>query len=69
MLFAAVAYRVQGLALEELPKIRAQKFLICLVGIRRPAVSKIEQQFILFLTTLGVNIASILSFRIECSEA
>jgi hypothetical protein len=61
MLLAAVAYLVQGLALEALLKLRAEKFVICLVGIRRPTVSKIEHQFILSLATYG-------SSRIECSE-
>jgi hypothetical protein len=62
ILFAAVAYLVQGLALEALLKLRVEKFQICSV------VSKIEQWCILFLTALGLNIAAMLSFPIECSE-
>jgi hypothetical protein len=58
MLVAAVAYIFQGLALDALFKLRAEKFLICLVGIGRPTVSKIEQRFMLFLATLTMSTAS-----------
>jgi hypothetical protein len=43
MLLAAVTHLVEGLSLETLLKLKVEKFIICLVGTRRPTVSVIEQ--------------------------
>jgi hypothetical protein len=48
MLSAAVTHLVERLNLETLLKLKAEKSLICLVGIRRPTVSITEQQSMLF---------------------
>jgi hypothetical protein len=58
MLFAAVTHLVEGLSLETLLALKVGKFLICLVGTRRPTVSIMEQQSIVFLKTLIRNNAS-----------
>jgi hypothetical protein len=54
-LFAAVTHLVERPSLETLLKLKLEKSLICLVGTRRPRVSIIEQQSILFLKTLIRN--------------
>jgi hypothetical protein len=58
MLFAAVKHLVKGLSLETLLALKVEKSLICLAGTRRPTISIIEQQSILFLKTLIRNKAS-----------
>jgi hypothetical protein len=58
MLFAAVTHLVEGLSLETLPTFKVEKSLIYLMGIRRPTVSIIEQDSILFLKTSIRNEAS-----------
>jgi hypothetical protein len=55
MLFAAVIHLAEG---EALLALKVEKSLICLVGTRRPTVSTIEEQLILFLETLTRNRAS-----------
>jgi hypothetical protein len=54
-LFAAAAHIAEGLRLETLPILKVEKSLICLLGTRRPTVSIIKQQLILFLKTLIRN--------------
>jgi hypothetical protein len=49
-MFAAETHLVEGLG--TLLALNVEKYLICLVGTRRPAVSTIEQQPILFLKML-----------------
>jgi hypothetical protein len=56
MLLAAV----EGLSLETLLTLKAEKFQICLVGTRRPTVSIIKQYSVLFLKTLITNKALII---------
>jgi hypothetical protein len=51
-MFAAVTHLVEGLSLEALLTLKVETSLICLVGTRKPTVSIIEQQLILFLKTL-----------------
>jgi hypothetical protein len=51
ILFAAVTHLAEGLTLETLLTLKVQISLIGLVGTRRPTVSIIEQQQILFLKT------------------
>jgi hypothetical protein len=60
MLFAAVTRLVEGLSLETLLMLKVGKSLICLLGTRRPDVSIIEQQPILFLKNLTRNKAVLL---------
>jgi hypothetical protein len=59
MLFAAVTHLAEGLSLETLLTLRAEKSLICLVAIWRPTVSIIEQQSVLLLKKL---------LEIECQD-
>jgi hypothetical protein len=47
MLLAAVVYLDDGRSLEALRPFKAEKFIICIVDIRRPAISIIEVDFIL----------------------
>jgi hypothetical protein len=51
MLFAAVTHLIEGLSLETLLALKVGKFLICLGGTRKPTVSIMEQQSIVFLKT------------------
>jgi hypothetical protein len=55
MLFAAITRLVKGLSLETFFTLKS---LSCFAGIRKPTVSIIEQQLILFLKTLTRNKAT-----------
>jgi hypothetical protein len=57
-LFAAVTHLVEGLILETLLTLKQEKSPTCSLGTRRPALSIMEQQSILFLKTLIRNKAS-----------
>jgi hypothetical protein len=52
MLFAAMTHPVEGLSLETLLTLKVKESLIFLVGTRRPTVSIIEEESVLFLKTL-----------------
>jgi hypothetical protein len=58
VLFAAATHIAEGLNLDTLLTLKVEKSLIFLVGIRRPTLSIIEQQLIVFLKTLIRNKAS-----------
>jgi hypothetical protein len=49
MLFAAVTHVVEGLSLEALLTLKVEKSVICSVGTRRPTISIIEQEAVMFL--------------------
>jgi hypothetical protein len=51
MLFAALTHLNEGLSLETPLAVNVEKYLMCLVGTRRPTVF-IKEQSILFLITL-----------------
>jgi hypothetical protein len=58
MLFAAVTHLVEGLGFETLLTLKVEMSQICLVGTRRPTISIIERESVLFLKTLIRNNAS-----------
>jgi hypothetical protein len=64
-LFAAVTRLVEGLSLKTLLALKVEKSLICLGGTRRPTVSIIEQESILFFKTLIINKASRLTIQLN----
>jgi hypothetical protein len=58
MLFAALTHLNEVLSLETPLAVNVEKYLMCLVGTRRPTVFIKEQQSIFFLITLIKNKAS-----------
>jgi hypothetical protein len=55
-LFAALTHLNEGLSLEKPLAVNVEKYLMCLVGTRRPTVFIKEQQSILFLITIIIII-------------
>jgi hypothetical protein len=52
MFFASMTHLVEGLSLETLLTLKVEQSLICLMDARKPTVSIIDKQPILFLKTI-----------------